>query len=130
MRLLLLSLPVELAVMVFVAAGLALMLGLRVLARTMMVFGGCLIVLPVVLEGLFAALPDFILSAVLVVMFVALLFAAVKAIGVALLGNGAWQAMVGILAADVVRGMFQGVCRLIGLVVSGLLRLFRALVRL
>jgi hypothetical protein len=115
--------PIETIPLLFVAAGIAVMLGARWVAAGFAAAGVVAAVLPVVLGPLFDQLPLWTLYLVMFIMVAGLGLGLAKSI----LGGRAWDHMVGILAADVVRWTFLSAFRLlVGIIVLPL----RALVHL
>lgn len=115
--------PIEAIPLLFVGAGIAVMLGARGVAAGFAAAGLVAAVLPVVLGPLFDQLPLWTLYLVMFTMVIGLGLGLAKSI----LGGRAWDHMVGILAADVVRWTFLSATRLfVGIIVVPL----RALVRL
>lgn len=129
MRALLLLLPVELVMPLMVAAGLALIVGARALAGSLLVFAAAMVVLPVLLAPLFDALPEVVLWAVVFITSVGIGFALLRATSNALIGRGATDGMVGILAASFVQSSLRGALRLIGWSLGMGIRGVRALLR-
>lgn len=129
MRSLIALLPVEVAPLMFAAAGLAMIVGARKVAAALAISGLAIVVLPVALEPLFAQLPNWLLLIMMPVLLIAIGLAIVKLMFKGLIGQRAWDHMVGILAADFVRGaivaFFGGLCWAIRLPGRAILRLLR-----
>ena len=118
MRNLILFMPTELVVFMIIGAGLAMIVGARSLAATLLGIAMAIIFLPVLLGPLFDALPGWLL--VVLLFFFAL--AMLRALFEITIGKNSTDHMVGILAADVVRVALLAPFRLIGWVLRTLLR--------
>lgn len=105
--------PMEAVPLLFVTAGIAMVLGLRGVAAGFAATGLVAAVLPVVFGPLFDQLPLWTLYLVMFIMIAGLGFGLAKSI----LGGRAWDHMVGILAADVVRWTFLSAFRLLAVVI-------------
>ena len=129
MKSLLVFLPSEAAPLIIAAAGIALIVGARRIAAGLFMLGLAIVVLPVVLEPLFAELPSWLLYLLLLALGLAALWALLTLPLKAMLGQRAWDHMVGILAADAVRsgigGFLRGLMWVLGLPFRILARLLR-----
>lgn len=110
MRNLILFMPQELVLFMFVGAGLAMIVGARRIASGLLAAALAVIFLPALLAPLFDALPGWLLWALLVVFCLSLL----RGLFVIAIGKNSTDHMVGILAADVVRATLLAPFRLIG----------------
>lgn len=110
MRNLILFMPPELAVLMFIGTGFAMLVGARKLAAGL--FGATLAVifLPILLVPLFDQLPSWLLWSLLIFFGLCLL----RSLFELVLGKRATDHMVGILAADVVRVVLLSPFRLLG----------------
>ena len=118
MRNLILFIPQELVVFMFVGAGLAMIVGARRIASGLLLAAMAVIFLPVLLAPLFDALPGWLLWGLLVVFGLSLL----PGLFVVVIGKNSTDHMVGILAADVVRATLLAPFRFIGWLARRLLR--------
>lgn len=123
MRMTMLLLPPELLGLLVFGGGFALLLGARKLATSLFVAALAMAFLPVLLAPLFNSLPEPLLLLVLVVMGIGIVFAVLRWLSDATIGRNATDNMVGILAADAVRGTARGVFGLVGLLIRGVWRL-------
>jgi hypothetical protein len=118
MRNLILFMPPELVIFMIVGAGMAMIVGARRLAATLMGVALAIIVLPVLLAPLFDALPGWLLVTLLVVLVLGML----RGLFELTLGKHSTDHMVGILAADVVRAVILAPFRLVGRLTRWMLR--------
>lgn len=118
MRNLILFMPTELVVFMIIGAGLAMIVGARSLAATLLGIAMAIIFLPVLLAPLFDALPGWLLVVLLVFFALGML----RALFEMTIGKNSTDHMVGILAADVVRAALLAPFRLFGWVLRALLR--------
>jgi ABC-type multidrug transport system fused ATPase/permease subunit len=118
MRNLILFMPPELVIFMIIGAGLAMIVGARSLAATLLGTAMAIIFLPVLLAPLFEALPRWLLVVLLVFFALGML----RALFEMAIGKHSTDHMVGILAADVVRATLLAPFRLIGWLARRLLR--------
>ena len=118
MRNLILFVPPELAVFMFIGAGFAMLVGARKLAAGLIGATMAVIFLPILLAPLFDQLPSWLLWILLIFFGLGLL----RSLFELLLGERATDHMVGILAADVVRVVLLSPFRMIGWMVRALLQ--------
>ena len=118
MRNLVLFMPPELVVFMIIGAGLAMIVGARSLAASLLGVAMAIIFLPVLLAPLFDVLPGWLLVGLLVFFALGLL----RALFEMTLGKHSTDHMVGILAADAVRATLLAPFRLVGWVLRALLR--------
>ena len=130
MRAMLLLLPVELVMPLVVAAGLALIVGARAFAGGLLTLAAAMVILPVLLAPLFDALPEWVLWAVVFITSVGIGLMLLRATSIAMIGRGATDGLVGILAANFVQSSLRGAVRLMGWSLSMAFRGVRALLRL
>lgn len=109
-------LPTEFIPLILIGGGFALILGARAVARSLFVLTAVLIFLPVILEPLLMFLPEWVLW--LLTGFVIL--SVLGSISALILGKGASDAMVGILASDLIRRVLLAPFRAIGWIVRGM----------
>ena len=117
MRNLILFMPPELVVFMIIGAGLAMIVGARSLAATLLGIAMAIIFLPVLLAPLFDALPGWLLVILLIFFALGML----RALFEMTIGKHSTDHMVGILAADVVRAALLAPFRLIGWALRALL---------
>jgi hypothetical protein len=111
-------LPQEMIPVMMVFGGLLLVFGLRGLAMSLFSLCGILIVAPIILEPFLNMLPQWALY-----LFIGFFFFSVLGILLSMLiGNRAYQHMIGILAADIVRFLFLAPFRII----RSMFRMFRS----
>ena len=122
MQLALLLMPPELLVFLVIASGFAMIVGARKLAASLMAGVLAIAFLPVFLAPLFNALPAPLLMLITVGLGIAVVFTVLRLLSNATIGRNATDNMVGILAADVVRGTTRGVFGLLGTALRGLWR--------
>ena len=118
MRNLVLFIPQELVIVMFVGAGLAMIVGARRIAGGLLIAAMAVVFLPVLLAPLFNALPGWLLWCVIVVFGLSLL----RGLFVVVIGKNSTDHMVGILAADVLRATLLAPFRFIGWLARLLLR--------
>lgn len=92
-------LPIEFMPLILIGGGFALILGAQTIARSLFVLAAVMVFLPVILEPLLMLLPEWVLW--LLIGFVWL--SVFGSISVLILGKGASDSMVGILASDFVK---------------------------
>lgn len=108
-------LPPEFLPLIIVGGGFALILGLGNVARALFVLAGVMVFLPLLLEPLLMLLPEWVLW--LLIAFVWLsVFGSISAL---ILGKGASNAMVGILASDFVKWLLFAPFRIVGWMARG-----------
>ncbi len=117
MRNLILFMPPELVIFMIIGAGLAMIVGARSLAATLLGAAMAIIFLPAVLAPLFDALPAWLLVLLLVFLVLGML----RALFELTIGKHSTDHMVGILAADVVRAALLAPFRLLGWVLRAFL---------
>jgi hypothetical protein len=124
---LLLLIPIELVSLLLVAGGLAMIVGARQLAGSLLCLTAALVFLPALLAPLFDAMPDALLWPLLALFALVLLLALLRGASAMLIGRNATDTMVGELAARAVVGLLLFGAR----VISSIVRLpFRVLRRL
>lgn len=123
MRMTLLLIPPEMLALMIAAGGLAMVVGARKLAAALIGGALALAVLPAFLAPLFDALPGPVLTLLMVGMAIGIVFAVLRFLFDSTIGRNATDNMVGILAADAVRGTARGAFGLLGMTLRGVWRL-------
>jgi hypothetical protein len=103
-------LPIEFLPLVLIGAGFALILGAKTVAKSLFLLTGVMIILPIILEPLLMLLPEWVLWLLIVFVWLSV-FGSISAL---VLGKGASDAMVGILASDFVKWLLFAPFRAIG----------------
>lgn len=113
----------EMLELMLIAGCIAMIVGVPKLAWGLIVGAIALAVLPTLLPPLLISLPRPLLILLAVGMAVVILFAVLRLLGNAAIGSNATDTMVGILAADAVRGTARGVFSIAWAVSRGIGRL-------
>ena len=109
-------LPVEFVPFIIVGGGLALMLGARVVARSMFILAIAMVLIPPLVEPLLILLPEWVLWLLVALVWVSVL----GSIAALVMGRGARDQMVGTLAADLLKWVLFAPFRLVGWLIRAL----------
>lgn len=119
MQMIFLLIPPEMLVLLLAAGGIAMIVGAKRLASSLIVGAIALAVLPAFLASLFGALHAPLLLLITVAMAIGIFFAVLRFLSDATIGRRPTDHMIGILAADSVRGAARGVIGIVGWALRG-----------
>ena len=103
-------LPTEFLPFILMGGGLALLIGAKMIARSLFILAAALVLLPPILEPLLMMLPEWLLWILIGFIWLSV-FGSISAL---ILGKGASDQMIGTLAADLVKWTLRAPFRMIG----------------